>query len=243
MPSLNTADQWKAKIVFAIAQLIYTVATMLPTYFLFHHPFVHGAFLLFMLFMAIWNGASYYIEVFSNRYVSELQRRVDVRAAQMEARRLKRSRERTKSDVSTGSCASLDAATYALAEQAILAAQLSQGEGELAAAEEDTGSASISTPESGSPGNVSGGESGDATSADIGRGGDSGVVCTEGGVSAAVPVELLLPESEGVLEVDDGEGVEAAAAPGTGEAEEEEEEDLGASMEISMFNADVDELR
>ena len=44
-------------------QLIYTVATMVPVRLLFMHMELHVGYILLMIFISIWNGANFYIEV------------------------------------------------------------------------------------------------------------------------------------------------------------------------------------
>jgi len=62
------ADTLKAKVVFAVLQLLYTVITVLPTYFLYSSYRLSCAYLVLIFGWGTWNGASYYIEVFAERY-------------------------------------------------------------------------------------------------------------------------------------------------------------------------------
>ena len=62
------ADTLKAKVVFASVQLVYTVLTLLPTYFLYSSYRLSCVYLVFIFGWGTWNGASYYIEVFAERY-------------------------------------------------------------------------------------------------------------------------------------------------------------------------------
>ncbi|CEG64847.1 hypothetical protein RMATCC62417_01755 [Rhizopus microsporus] len=60
--------------MFMLLQLTYNVVTSVPTYYLYQHYWLHTAFLIGMFAVSVWNGASYYIEVFSRRYVHELEK-------------------------------------------------------------------------------------------------------------------------------------------------------------------------
>ncbi|KAI9094400.1 hypothetical protein DFS34DRAFT_582922 [Phlyctochytrium arcticum] len=59
--------------MFMLIQLVYTIVTILPTYILYYNMYVHAAALIATMCVATWNGASYYFEVFSMRYVQELK--------------------------------------------------------------------------------------------------------------------------------------------------------------------------
>ena len=61
-------DSMKAKVVFAIVQLAFTVGTVLPTYFLYSSYLLSVVYILIILTWGAWNGATYYIEVFAERY-------------------------------------------------------------------------------------------------------------------------------------------------------------------------------
>merc|ERR1719411_1364215 len=58
----------KTKMVFAACQLVYTLLTILPTPFLYGSYRLSCAYLVFIFGWGTWNGASYYIEVFAERY-------------------------------------------------------------------------------------------------------------------------------------------------------------------------------
>lgn len=59
---------WRTKFTFWGAQLMYTMLTLLPVKFMWESREVHATLLALMYLAAIYNGASYYIEVFSRRY-------------------------------------------------------------------------------------------------------------------------------------------------------------------------------
>lgn len=56
-----------------IAQYIYTIVTMLPALLWFYQSKVlSGLFLWLMFSVSVWNGASFYMEVFGRRFEKEL---------------------------------------------------------------------------------------------------------------------------------------------------------------------------
>lgn len=62
----------KTKIVFVVAQLIFTLVSFLPTPFMYHYSGFHLTWILFIVTSAVFNGGSFYIEVFSKRYNSHI---------------------------------------------------------------------------------------------------------------------------------------------------------------------------
>ncbi|KAI8075055.1 hypothetical protein BC940DRAFT_287319 [Gongronella butleri] len=64
--------QYKAY-MFMLIQLIYNILTSIPTYFLFKSFALHSAFLCVMFAASVWNGANYYIDVFSRRYQVDME--------------------------------------------------------------------------------------------------------------------------------------------------------------------------
>ncbi|CAO3698865.1 unnamed protein product [Rhizopus stolonifer] len=60
--------------MFMLLQLIYNVVTSVPTFYLYQHFWLHTIFLIGMFAVSVWNGANYYIEVFSRRYINELDK-------------------------------------------------------------------------------------------------------------------------------------------------------------------------
>merc|ERR1719481_181975 len=75
------ADAAKTKVIFAMIQFLYTLVTIIPTYFLFDSYILSCIFLTFMLSCGTWNGASYYIEVFAERYRLQFQSTEDTEEA------------------------------------------------------------------------------------------------------------------------------------------------------------------
>ena len=61
------SEQTKTKIIFLITQLIYTIISLLPAAFVYRNYYVSCLYLAFSFLIGTWNGASYYIEVFSKR--------------------------------------------------------------------------------------------------------------------------------------------------------------------------------
>lgn len=53
-------------------QCIYTAVTLLPIKLFYSSMLLHGLYLLFMLFSCVHNGASYYFDVFSRKYVQQV---------------------------------------------------------------------------------------------------------------------------------------------------------------------------
>ncbi|EOD38364.1 hypothetical protein EMIHUDRAFT_55825, partial [Emiliania huxleyi CCMP1516] len=62
------ADRWKTKLIFIAVQLLYTCVALLPVPLLWSHYWLHLAYLLGIYLACVWNGSSYYIEVFSKAY-------------------------------------------------------------------------------------------------------------------------------------------------------------------------------
>ncbi|KAJ1414016.1 hypothetical protein B484DRAFT_335398 [Ochromonadaceae sp. CCMP2298] len=58
----------KTKGVFVITQLLFTLLSFLPTYFMYHSATFHLLYILLIVSNSVFNGASFYIEVFSKRY-------------------------------------------------------------------------------------------------------------------------------------------------------------------------------
>lgn len=62
------AETRKTKLAFWGFQLLYTLVTLAPTPLLWRRKALHVAWIGLMFSAAVYNGASYYIEVFSKRY-------------------------------------------------------------------------------------------------------------------------------------------------------------------------------
>jgi len=62
------AESLKAKVTFAAVQMVYTLITFLPTSALYSSYRFSCVYLVILYSWGTWNGASYYIEVFAERY-------------------------------------------------------------------------------------------------------------------------------------------------------------------------------
>lgn len=62
------ASSLRTKVCFMVAQLIYTLLTLLPTKLMYDHWWLHTAYLSIVGLTAVWNGSVYYIEVFARKY-------------------------------------------------------------------------------------------------------------------------------------------------------------------------------
>ncbi|KAI8577948.1 hypothetical protein K450DRAFT_249178 [Umbelopsis ramanniana AG] len=85
--------------MFMLLQLTYNMFTVLPTVFLYQHFKLHSAFLIIMFAVSVWNGASYYIEVFSRRYILEVERKSAKKAASESELLTKKEEEHKQQDV------------------------------------------------------------------------------------------------------------------------------------------------
>jgi len=66
-------DAWKTKSIFVLVQLLYTAATLLVSVFLWSSYEAHLLYLFAISISCVWNGASYYIEVFSKAYQKQFE--------------------------------------------------------------------------------------------------------------------------------------------------------------------------
>ena len=70
----------KTKLVFVASQLVYTLVAFLPTSLMYNSRHCHLIYILLIVVNSVFNGASFYIEVFSKRYsahitkIEEMQR-------------------------------------------------------------------------------------------------------------------------------------------------------------------------
>lgn len=62
----------KTKAVFVVAQLIFTCVAFLPTPLMYYSSTFHLLYILAIITSSVFNGASFYIEVFSKRYNSHI---------------------------------------------------------------------------------------------------------------------------------------------------------------------------
>lgn len=61
-------------ILFILVQFGYALITMAPAVLYYNNFWIHTVFIIFIVMLSIFNGADYYIEVFSRRYTQELHR-------------------------------------------------------------------------------------------------------------------------------------------------------------------------
>merc|ERR1719198_774100 len=62
------SETWKTKMVFWFMQFLYTIGTIIPGYLVYHNYYLNLIWLFYVMAMIVWNGASFYIEVFAVRY-------------------------------------------------------------------------------------------------------------------------------------------------------------------------------
>ena len=70
---LFDASSLKTKFVFVTLQLLYTVVTFLPIPLCYRSKTTHTALMLLAFLSCIWNGAEYYIDIFSRRYAKKFE--------------------------------------------------------------------------------------------------------------------------------------------------------------------------
>jgi len=70
---LFDSEHLKTKIIFVSVQFLYTAATMLISYVMWGSFRAHLAYMAGILVCNVWNGGSYYIEVFSKAYMKQFQ--------------------------------------------------------------------------------------------------------------------------------------------------------------------------
>eukprot|EP00475_Leptophrys_vorax_P002656 TRINITY_DN11492_c0_g1_i1.p1 TRINITY_DN11492_c0_g1~~TRINITY_DN11492_c0_g1_i1.p1 ORF type:complete len:458 (+),score=86.79 TRINITY_DN11492_c0_g1_i1:76-1449(+) len=64
------------KAVYVLGHYCFALLTMIVATFLWHNFYLHLAFILAISTAAVWNGAGYYISVFSSRYEEEVTKKV-----------------------------------------------------------------------------------------------------------------------------------------------------------------------
>ncbi|KYQ93629.1 hypothetical protein DLAC_05011 [Tieghemostelium lacteum] len=72
---LNSAGQQNAKILLIFFQFLYTCLTLIPCRLLYNRQILHSVYIVLILLVSIWNGANFYVTVFSNNYVKEMKDR------------------------------------------------------------------------------------------------------------------------------------------------------------------------
>jgi len=66
----ETLDPYKLSIIlmFQLFQFLYMTVFLISARLKFNYQFINASYLIFVTFMAVWNGGSYYIQIFSQRY-------------------------------------------------------------------------------------------------------------------------------------------------------------------------------
>jgi hypothetical protein len=67
--------EMRTKLVFVASQAIFTITSMIPTYYCWISPGFNLLFICAIFTTAIWFGGSYYVDVFSKRYVASLEKK------------------------------------------------------------------------------------------------------------------------------------------------------------------------
>ena len=70
---LFDASSLKTKFVFVTLQLVYTVVTFVPIPLCYRSKTAHTSLMLLAFLSCIWNGAEYYIDIFSRRYARKFE--------------------------------------------------------------------------------------------------------------------------------------------------------------------------
>jgi len=63
----------KTKLVFIMTQFVFTIISMIPTYFCWKYPAFNLFFICLIFTIAVFLGASYYVEIFSTRYSNAIE--------------------------------------------------------------------------------------------------------------------------------------------------------------------------
>ena len=71
-------SELKTLLVFMGSQFVYTLMTMVPTVFLYNSCALQGVFIAGIFTFTVFNGASYYIEIFSKRYQLKFAKKADM---------------------------------------------------------------------------------------------------------------------------------------------------------------------
>lgn len=69
---INSVSKKYQPFMFGLAQLAFTMLTMVPVLLFWHSKYLNLAWLLLLLSWSTWNGANFYVEVFAARYVEQL---------------------------------------------------------------------------------------------------------------------------------------------------------------------------
>jgi len=75
----------KTKLVFVAAQFVVTLISLVPSYFVYNSPVLHLLYIGLVFMISVFNGANFYIEVFSVRYQPRLEQLAKMHEVAMEA--------------------------------------------------------------------------------------------------------------------------------------------------------------
>ena len=68
-------SSFKTKTVMVTGQLVFTLVTLLPVKFMYDHFWFHSVVILYAYINCVWNGASYYFDVFTRDYAKSVEER------------------------------------------------------------------------------------------------------------------------------------------------------------------------
>jgi hypothetical protein len=71
-------SEFKTKLVFMTSQFIYSVLTFLPSALMYQSYMIHVTIIIIIFVVAVFNGASYYIDIFSSRYQLQFSKKEDM---------------------------------------------------------------------------------------------------------------------------------------------------------------------
>jgi hypothetical protein len=86
----------KTKLVFVFSQFLYTVITFLPTFVFYYSSVAHLLYIFTIFTTSTFNGASFYIEIFSKRYQIKIQEIEHLHALAKEAKLIVKNIENLK---------------------------------------------------------------------------------------------------------------------------------------------------
>eukprot|EP01112_Ceratiomyxa_fruticulosa_P009524 TRINITY_DN2487_c0_g1_i1.p1 TRINITY_DN2487_c0_g1~~TRINITY_DN2487_c0_g1_i1.p1 ORF type:complete len:435 (-),score=57.59 TRINITY_DN2487_c0_g1_i1:267-1571(-) len=75
--ALKCGYKGPVSILLMITQIVYTLLTLIAVKFVFENFLFHSLYLLFIFVCLLWNGASYYFEVFSESYTKRFNKQVN----------------------------------------------------------------------------------------------------------------------------------------------------------------------
>jgi hypothetical protein len=72
------STEFKTKFIFMTSQFVYTVFTFLPSFLVYYSYHLHLLYILLVFTNSVYNGASFYIEIFSQRYQLQFAKKEDM---------------------------------------------------------------------------------------------------------------------------------------------------------------------